>query len=138
MTLAVADKNPWVNTIYYGCDDELILYVVTGPETRHGKVLKINNNVAFNIFDSHQKITDNKIGIQGTGVCEPVTNVLELAKGLMLWHKANPGVETQITAENIKLFSKRRIYKITPNYLKLFNKERFGGDGYLIWDGTQI
>ena len=134
MALASANPDPWVCTLYYGTDDQLNLYVITDPNSTHGRMISKNNNVAFNIFDSHTKITDPKKGIQGKGVCTIVTDLKEIAKGLMIWHKANPGREASITLDAIKKWKDTKIYKIKPTYLKFFNKALYGKQEYGIWE----
>lgn len=134
LTLATFDTEPWVCTLYYGCDDDFNLYLVTDPDSVHGKMIAKNPRVAFNIFDSHTKVTDLKKGIQGKGVCTMVTDLVAAAKGLMLWHKANPGNELKLTMEAVKKWRDTKIHKITPTYLKFFNKELYGKDEYGIWE----
>ena len=51
MTLATSDSEPWVCTLYYGTDENPTLYLVTDPNSVHGKMIEKNPNVAFNIFD---------------------------------------------------------------------------------------
>ena len=132
LTLAVSDKNqPWVCTLYYGIDKEMNFYTVTDDNSVHGKILSKNGKVAFNIFDSHQKITKPKKGVQGKGICTKVKGVVEVTKGLFLWHKANPGIEKNITvADILKKLSDTKLYKITPTYLKFFNKVLYGSEEY--------
>lgn len=133
MTLATCDSVPWVATVYYGISDDLILYIVTDPNSKHGKLIKKNPRVAFNIFDSHTKAPDKKRGIQAQGECALVKNPIEVLKGLSLWHKANPGADTKITIDLIKKSLDTRIYKIVPTFIKFFNKELYGEEAYGIW-----
>lgn len=137
LTLGTADIKgslPWVCTLYYGLDDELNLYVVTDPGSIHGKILKDNPNVAFNIFDSHTKITELKLGVQGRGRITKVTNPAELIKGIGYWHKANPGIESKITFNDLKKVKDTKLFKITPTYLKFFNKDLYGKTEYGVWE----
>lgn len=134
MTLAVSDTEPWVCTVYYGTDEDLTFYLLTDPNSIHGKTLVKNPKVAFNIYDSHTKITESKRGVQGRGVCTRVSGLNELTRGLMIWHKANPGIETKITLEDVKKVKDTKIYKITPTYLKFFNKDLYGKNEYGYWE----
>lgn len=135
LTLAVCNTEPWVCTLYYGSDENLNLYLVTNPNSTHGKILELNSKIAFNIFDSHTKITDLKLGVQGKGTCTRVSELKELSKGLVLWHKANPGIESKITLTDLKKLKDTKIYKIIPTYLKFFNKDLYGKEEYGIWEG---
>jgi uncharacterized protein YhbP (UPF0306 family) len=134
LTLAVSNTEPWVCTLYYGTDEDLNMYLVSDPDSEHGKSITANSKVAFNIFDSHTKITESKKGIQGRGICTVVTDLIEIGKGLILWHKSNPGYETKITLDDVKKVKDTKIYKIVPTYLKFFNKDFYGKDAYGIWE----
>lgn len=136
MTLATqSQRGPWACTVYYGVDKEMNLYIVTDPNSIHGKDIKKNSKVAFNIFDSHQKITKPKKGIQGRGMIEVVKGIANIAKALYLWHKANPGIEKDITVKDIlKKITDTKIYKIAPKYLKFFNKVLYSPEEYGVWE----
>lgn len=136
MTLATqSSKGPWVCTVYYGVDDNMNLYIVTDPNSTHGKAMTKNNKVAFNIFDSHQKIFKPKEGVQGSGTIEIVKGIRNITKALALWHKQNPGVEKNITINEVKKFKDTKVWKITSKYLKFFNKELYAPEEYGIWEG---
>lgn len=131
MTLSTSQNNqPWCATVYYGINDDLVMYIVTDPDSVHGKHLKENNMISICVFDSHTKITETKQGIQATGTASQVTDIVELTKALILWHRANPGVESKITIEDLKKFKDTRIYKIKLSYIKFYNKILYAGDGY--------
>lgn len=136
LTLAVASENiPWLCTLYYGIDDQMNLYVVTDPNNNHGKIMARNPIVAFNIFDSHQKITEPKKGLQGKGKISIIKESKSVTSALGLWHKANPGIEERITAKNIlDTSSDTKIFKITPTYLKYYNDQLYGKEEYGIID----
>jgi len=132
LTLAVALNNsPWVCTLYYGIDEEMNLYVVTDPNSEHGKIMAANQKVSVNIFDSGQKITESKRGLQGRGTIKMIKGKSAVATALAIWHKANPGIENRITLEYLlKKTTDTKIYKIIPTYLKYFNKELYGEKEY--------
>jgi len=135
MSLATqSNKGPWVCTVYYGTDKDMNLYIVTDPNSIHGKDISKNNKIAFNIFDSHQKITKDKKGVQGSGVIEIVKGIVNVGRALYLWHKANPGVEKNITIEKVKKLTDTKVFKITPKYLKFFNKVLYSPEEYGIWE----
>ena len=128
LSLAVSqDDQPWISTGYYGMDEQMQLYVVTDPQSEHGKIYVANSHVAFAVFDSHQKITEPKYGVQGKGIIELIQDVPGMTMALECWHKANPGVEEHITVAMMQDDANgTKIYKITPTYLKFFNKELYG------------
>lgn len=132
MTLAtVAVNKPWVCTVYYSIDGGLNLYIVTDPHSVHGKQIASNRAVAFAVFDSRQKVTQAKQGVQGKGTIAMVKGAAAVKKALSLWHKANPGIEARITpAMILDKSSDAKIYKIRPTYLKYYNKARYGEKEY--------
>lgn len=135
MTLATQSSNgPWVCTVYYGMDEEMNLYIVTDPNSTHGKNMAKDKRVAFNIFDSRQKIYKPKKGVQGSGTIEMVRGVVNISKALILWHKQNPGVEKTITIKEVKKFADTKVFKITPKYLKFFDKKLYSPGEYGVWE----
>lgn len=136
MTLATqSSKGPWVCTVYYGIDDNMNLYIVTDPNSIHGLAMSKDNRVAFNIFDSRQKIHKPKKGVQGSGTIEMIKGVINITKALALWHKQNSGVEKNLTIKEVKKFKDTKVWKIIPRYLKFFNKELYGPEEYGVWEG---
>jgi len=126
-----SEKGPWICTLHYGHDKNFNLYILTDPNSIHGKHFQKNNKIAFSIFDSHQKITKPKIGLQGTGKIRIITGKVSISKALILWVKANPGIEEKINLKDImKKITNTKIYQITPTYLKLLNKQLFYPNEY--------
>ncbi len=68
-------EEPHINTAFYAFDDELNLYILTPPDTRHGENLGENNSVAVDVHDSHQEWTDDKQGLQVFGEAEKVESI---------------------------------------------------------------
>lgn len=135
MTLGTSSpKGPWLCTVYYGVDNDMNLYIVTDPNSIHGKNIAGSKKVAFNIFDSRQKIFKPKKGVQGSGIIEIIKGIPNITKALYLWHRQNPGVEKNITIKEVKKFADTKLYKITPKYLKFFNKVLYSPEEYGIWE----
>ena len=70
LALAVmeADGSPYAAALFYAVDDELRLYVVTDPATRHGKAMLANPSVAGTIQLDHQHWREIR-GVQFRGIC---------------------------------------------------------------------
>lgn len=136
MTLGTySSKGPWLCTVYYGVDEVMNLYIVTDPRTAHAKNIVLNSKVAFNIFDSHQKIINPKKGVQGFGKAEMVKGLSANLKALLLWHKQNPGIEKSITIKDIlKKITNTKIYKITPTFLKFYNDKLYAPEESASWE----
>lgn len=66
LTLGTADKDPWVAPVFYAVDDKYNFYFISQLDSLHTQHLLKNPNVAFAIFDSHQK-EGTGIGVQGNG-----------------------------------------------------------------------
>jgi hypothetical protein len=132
LTLAVVQANkPWVCTLFYGIDKNLNLFVLTDPNSVHGKIMEKNTVVAFNIYDSRQKVINPPKGIQGKATISAVKGAIATSQALLLWHKSNPGVQKDITVQDILTkVSDSKAYKITPSYIKYFNKTLFKPEKY--------
>lgn len=68
MTIATSDENgiPWVAPLFYAVDDSYNFYFISQLSSLHSKHILKNPNVAFAIFDSHQKEGSGS-GVQGSG-----------------------------------------------------------------------
>ena len=86
MALAVVDgKKPWVATVYYVVGKDLGLYCLTGPKTEHGQAIVKNKNVACNVADTAQKVTDKKVGMQIQGTISRVKGPETIRWMLKMW-----------------------------------------------------
>lgn len=131
LSLATLDHNdPWICTVFYGTDSDMNLYILTSPDTVHGKGIKQSPSVSVNIYDSSQEITKSLVGLQAKGKAELVSNPVEAVKAFGIWLKFNPGAEKKISVDEIKKLKDSRMYKIKLSYVKYFNKVLFGKDRY--------
>ena len=75
--VAIATKNDklWVSVVYYVIDDKLNLYFLSEPTTEHCQNIQKNEEVACAIYNSKQKVTDKKVGIQLCGKASKVNNL---------------------------------------------------------------
>lgn len=124
------NKKPWTCSLYYTIDNSFNLYFLSEPHSQHCKELASNPNVAVNIADSNQKVTDKKIGAQIQGNAQQLTSVNQIKKVLNAWNNNNPGFDHIINWDNIlnnKIKSK--VYKITPKLIKFLNEELYGPEG---------
>ncbi|OGK16705.1 hypothetical protein A2774_00200 [Candidatus Roizmanbacteria bacterium RIFCSPHIGHO2_01_FULL_39_12c] len=132
--LATYDDESWSATVFYAIDDNLNIYFISEPSTKHAKAFKKNRVVSAAIADSRQKLTDKKIGVQLHGVVYEVTNKNNLKTILSLWHKFNPGFEDVVNLSNlIKKVIKSRFYQISPTLIKFFNEKIYGEEGFEIF-----
>lgn len=118
LTLAV--DGPYAAALFYAADDELNLYVVTDPTTRHGTAMA--GRVAGTIQRDRQDWQEIR-GVQLTGHCSQLTGA-ERATGWAIFLKrfALAGV-----AELAPAFAKAELWKITPDWLRLTdNRQGFG------------
>lgn len=130
-TLDVRTKNPCSSSAYYSFDDDLNLYFWTDPNAKHSKNIEKNSNVAVNIFDSHQAWGSLLKGVQMRGVARVVTKK-ELLIGGALYLKRFPNV-SQYVKKILDFHSKKfqsKMYKIEPTWIKLFDEELFGKEGW--------
>ncbi len=127
MQLATANKNPWICTIYYTIDEEFNIYFLSNQKTKHCQDILKNPNVACAITDSHQKVLDDKIGVQIEGTAIQVQDQKEIKKAVNLWNQANPGVAKILSFSAIFLkLRKERVFKVQPTKIKFFNEALFG------------
>ena len=125
MSIATYRETPWIATVYYVIDDDLNLYFLSDPTTQHGQDIAKNKKVACAIFNSDQKVTDQKVGIQLWGECLVVRSLEKIKWMLKMWHKINPGVECVSLEKIKKKVVNTQIYKVIPKKIKFFNEKLY-------------
>ena len=133
MTLATCADKPWVATVYFAVDNDLNLYFVSSPKSKHCQDIEKNQKVGVNIADSHTSNSAKKVGVQAQGITTQVKGWERTKVLLKMWHKAAPGMEEVVNVKNMKdKVISSRVYKVTPVYIKFFNQMLFGEDGYRV------
>lgn len=131
MSVATVSQKPFICNVYYGMDENFNFYFMSETTTYHAKNIAKNSKVAISIADTHQLVTDKKIGVQITGTASQVRDEKEIIKALKLWNSNNPGFEKIINLENMKNKKiKGKVYKIKPSFIKFFNELLFGPEGF--------
>lgn len=133
MSLATRDEKVDICTVFYVVDKDFNLYFISEPDSQHCRNIIKNKDVACNIVDSSQKVTDKKIGVQAQGEATEVTGSDKIITLLKMWNSANPGIASILNYENIKKrVINSKVYKISPNRIKFFNEEIYSEEGYEI------
>lgn len=63
------DNKPWVCEVHFTYDDELHIYFMSDPQTRHGQEIAVNNQVSGNIVRQHAK-GERPSGVYFEGIAE--------------------------------------------------------------------
>lgn len=121
MSLGTYYKLPWAASVYYLFDNELNLYFVSSPETKHCVNIDNNPNVSVTIADSTQDPNGKKKGFQGRGLAKRVTSVSEVKEIIKSWNKRG------FVPLTYKLFTKvwkSRFYKIKLTDVQMFDENQ--------------
>lgn len=130
MAIATVGDASWVSTVFFVADEALNLYFVSDPSSNHGRHIAKNPQIAVAIFDSHQQVSDQKIGVQMKGRAMQLADPESIREALRLWNMHNPGFEHVITDENMEKGTiHSKVYKISPIYAKFFNEKLYGPEG---------
>jgi uncharacterized protein YhbP (UPF0306 family) len=131
MAMATYGTHLWIANVYYVVDPELNLYFISSPDSQHCRDILLKPTIVCSIFDSHQRVTDEKSGIQLRGVAEQMKDWERATDVIRLWNQTNPGLEEFITAEAMR---KRKVdslvYQIRPRLIKFFNEQIYGEEGF--------
>jgi len=121
-----SDGTPSAATVFFVLDeDDLVLHLMTGPDTTHGRHLLENPSVAITVFSTDQSWTDKKRGLQifATGALTPAMAVpgvlgqyLARYRGVRGWIKG--------AADLPKTGS--RFFSLTIDRVKLLDESTFG------------
>jgi uncharacterized protein YhbP (UPF0306 family) len=123
MTVSTYDGELWSAPVYYITDINFNFYFISSPKTRHALAIKQNPNVAVTIADSHQKITDSKVGIQMQGVASVVSRLESIQWFFKMFNAHLPGVSEILNFANYKeKVITSKVYRITPKIIQLFHE----------------
>ncbi len=134
MSLSAVDNqgNPWIATVYFTQDENLCLYFLSHPTSRHCKDIAENEKVACAIANSNQVPNDKKTGIQLRGNAEKLSGERDTGNVIELWNSKFVGFE--LNYEQMMNEWESRFYKIAPSYIKWFNEELYGEEGVKEWE----
>ncbi len=135
MCISTCSSAPWASIVFYTIDEDMRMYFVSEPESRHCTDISNNSNVACAVFDSRQKAAKKKIGVQIQGIASEVKDHKEIKRALKMWNMSNPGLEKLINFDAIKKVSiESRVYRIEPKLIKFFNEKLYGDEGSRIFE----
>lgn len=130
LTLAVT--GPYAAAVFYAVDDELNLYFVSDPGTRHAGAILADNRVAGTIHRDPQHWQEIR-GVQWTGRCYRLEG-LERTAGWALFLKR---LELRAAAQLAPALAKVDLWKIVPEWMRLIdNTQGFGHKAEWHRDGT--
>lgn len=73
MATVDVDGAPWINHAYFAVDESYTLWLLTRPNSRHGRNLATTGGrIAVAIADTAQPGAPTRLGLQLAGVCGPV------------------------------------------------------------------
>jgi uncharacterized protein YhbP (UPF0306 family) len=119
MSLAtVSDNKPWVCEVHFSYDDDLNLYFASSVESRHGKEIAANPQVAGNIVVQHHR--DQKVRcVDFEGIAEILNDVDESHPGYRAY--VNRYGESEGLLNEIRKDGGVRFFKITVSKYYLFD-----------------
>jgi uncharacterized protein YhbP (UPF0306 family) len=133
----------WVSEVdntplYYCFNRKLDIYVLTRPDARHSRFVRVRPRVSVAIFDSQQAWDLPKKGLQIQAVCN-LAREGEIQEATALYLARFPGLVTWIhPPENLaegltdSIASTRyRFYRLTPTQVTIIDEPCFGPDGHI-------
>ena len=127
MTLATcASDVPWASTVFYASDD-LRLYFLSAPESRHCQNLSGNSRVGVTIQEDYKDWREIK-GVQLEGKVKLVDSAIERVEAKAVYARKYPGVvelfENPDSGVFFKAFLKVKFYCVTPTRIFFINNAR--------------
>lgn len=126
MTLATCMGDvPWAATVFYASDD-LALYFISAPDSRHSQNLAANPRVGVTIQEDYHDWREIK-GIQLEGTVALVDSLTGKAKAMAVYRRKYPEViklfANPASGVFYRAFLKVKFYRVTPDKLYFINNE---------------
>ncbi len=121
MSLATLDEGGlWVCDVHYVADDELDLYWISNPNSRHSQALLKNPRIAATITVSNGLPGDPNLGVQFSGTASKIDGDLPLVAAIYQRKKG----KTYVAGDDI--LRDRSWYKITLSKVDLIDEATMG------------
>ncbi|MHB8860335.1 MAG: pyridoxamine 5'-phosphate oxidase family protein [Minisyncoccota bacterium] len=125
MSLGTMDADGvWVADVIFLYDDDLNIYWLSAPDTRHSKAIMENSKAAGTITFSTRGKEPN-LGIQFEGRAERLEGV---RFDLIAKHWAKRNHKIPDVSKALEVLEGDRWYKLTPTRIELVDEEHFGFD----------
>ena len=121
MQFGILDSNgPWVVTLFYALDDELNMYWISLPDTRHSEAIGKNSKASVAVpveFKFGEPIQGLSMSGEAEHLSDPgqIRNILELYAEQM--NREESFVEDMINGTN-----PHELYVFRPDYAKVFDR----------------
>lgn len=132
MQLATCSNNqPWCCTVFYASDENLNIYWVSKPQTRHSLEIGQNSNVAAAIV-AKGEVDGAKAGVQVEGSARMLGEQEQIEKAARLFvDKYNSG--EKYYEDMVSGRSESKLYVLVPKMFGVFDSENFPGKGRVEW-----
>lgn len=133
-TIATGDANgkPSASTAFYALDhDEMILHVLTGLDTEHGRNILANGRAALTVYSTDQAWADAKRGVQ-MKASAGLTSEGSVEDALQRYLAAYPGLSKWVRrAEEIEANLENRFFSFVVEQGKIFDEPSFGAEVWI-------
>lgn len=129
VSLATLDErgNPWICNVHFGVDENMNLYIVSKKDSNHSKHIEDNGKIAFTIFTFNLQGKNDKASLQAKGSAKSLSNTDEISIGAKAIAEKFPNWILK-PEELVGESNERRMYKITPTYIKHLDDILLGND----------
>ena len=121
-TAGLSDGRPQVTPLFFASDDDLNLYWISDPESRHSANLTDWNDAAATIYAQTWEWTGIK-GVQIEGDALPVEGSDERKRALALYQAKFPFVNDKFA----ELIAQSVMYVLRPRWIRWLDNERHFG-----------
>lgn len=129
-TADLAGGSPHIWTAYYCFTDDLRLYVLTPPQTHHGRQTADNPATAVAVYDSDQRWGTPKRGLQLFGTAA-LTSGPQTVKALSLYLRRYPALAQIVKRPSELAKIDARFYVISVKRVRLFDEPAFGEEVFV-------
>lgn len=118
-------------TAFFAFDDEFNFYILTEPETNHGRNLEENSSISLSIYDSSQQWSDEKKGFQVFGEAEKLEEEKKISQAFKIYTQRFPGLKEFVSGPEGMDGIDSEFYLIRPERIKIFDEPKFGKEIWL-------
>ncbi len=129
-TIDPIEPSAYVWVAFYCLSDDMRLFVLTPPQSHHGRHLEQNGSTAVAVYDSHQAWDSSKRGLQLFGTAAQ-TKGTETSRALALYLRRYPALAHIAKHPSELAHIDARFYVVTVGRGRLLDEGAFGPDVFV-------
>ena len=126
MATVTSDYQAHLNTVYFSYSEDLELYFISHPESRHCQNLETNPSIAMTVFSSLRTWGNRDQGLQLFGTCKLALDAIAIKalNSYVIRFPTSAGWQRSLSQDDPG--KNHRMYRFLVDHIKIFDEHAWG------------